>query len=1118
MRKRFFFILSIVFSIAMMASPVSQQSALQEAMRFMKWQQAATSKPKMVKRGTSLNRSGADNASYYIFNAPGGEQGWAIVSGDDRTAPVLAYSPQGTIDPGRLSPAMQALLADYEHQLQALSMMDDATARRSMSAAARVPVATRHSIAPLIASKWDQATPYWNLCPQFMNSDGSGELAYTGCVATSIAQVMNYHKWPKTTTRVIPSYTFTYSNGGYDYGTATTEELPVASFDWNHMRNSYTGAEDEASIHAVAQLMQYAGYAVKMQYGRNSSGAYTDDIPVAFTRYFGYDSTSLHIAYRNDYSQTDWDNLIYGELESGRPVVYNGTAGSGGGHSFVCDGFEMGDFFHINWGWGGMGNGYFQLSVLNPNASGIGGAGVGEGYNMKQNAIVGIKPDLSQTGDTTVAPPDTTVVPQPRSLLSATGISINYNSTTATWERDSKSAGFSIYKSHYINVNFSDHQGSKKKFKEGLALYDMEGNMVELIMTTPVYGQVTSSALGDRVQFGRDLSASNSKKFGKGLVGDYRLVPVCQEQDSTQWLPMLESDRYYIEAKLTNYTATLTCHPVTNLEGKAVVVKGGEKVGLSARVDVTLANNSADRYYGNLYLWVDGEALDPTFTPYTSCITAEVPAGEQKTVSFNFTPTTAGTKSIVVTTDQDGMHAVTGATGSMTVEAKSEAAMNLEVAISALGAQQPAQAGEHGIVWDNQVTFKVTVTNKAAGDYNRYVLAPLFIVKTDSAGNTRGSMVTYEQTSLNLKPGESKDLQFTFDNLAYGSTYSLNVYARNDEPDDSEASHLTNLVKPGESKYYDLQRGLVTWTASGVRHSQQAAASITIPADAAAVSLEGLSFDNVTASANPNVVYLLGAADTVPAGLQGKNVVLGTVAPSLSLTAGHPFFTPVDFTAQQATFTRSLEPAGEHYNWSTMVLPFAPQRVLAQGNEINWRHAPAGRSQQVLVLELVEEDAASSELIFDYAAQMHSCRPYLVALARGVAPAQGMVTFEATQARVTAETKAITSGQSYLLRGTFNTASPAAPYVLRSDLCQFVPSPGVEVQPFEAWAQMLDGTTAATALNIVLPSDIVTGVTGVSVAAPKAGIVYDITGRVMQGSLQELPHGIYIVDGRKVVK
>lgn len=137
MRKRFFFILSIVFSIAMMASPVSQQSALQEAMRFMKWQQAATSKPKMVKRGTSLNRSGADNASYYIFNAPGGEQGWAIVSGDDRTAPVLAYSPQGTIDPGRLSPAMQALLADYERQLQALSMMDDATARRSRAACSR---------------------------------------------------------------------------------------------------------------------------------------------------------------------------------------------------------------------------------------------------------------------------------------------------------------------------------------------------------------------------------------------------------------------------------------------------------------------------------------------------------------------------------------------------------------------------------------------------------------------------------------------------------------------------------------------------------------------------------------------------------------------------------------------------------------------------------------------------------------------------------------------------------------------------------------------------------------------------------------------------------------------
>ena len=445
--------------------------------------------------------------------------------------------------------------------------------------------------------------------------------------------------------------------------------------------------------------------------------------------------------------------------------------------------------------------------------------------------------------------------------------------------------------------------------------------------------------------------------------------------------------------------------------------------------------------------------------------------------------------------------------------------MNLEVAISALGAQQPAQAGEHGIVWDNQVTFNVTVTNKAAGDYNRYVLAPLFIVKTDSAGNARGSMVTYKQASLSLKPGESKDLQFTFDNLAYGSTYALNVYARNDEPDDSEASHLTNLVKPGESKYYDLQRGLVTWTATGQRHSQQAAASITIPDDAAAVSLEGLTFDNVTASANPNVVYLLGAADTVPAGLQGKNVVLGAVAPELSLTAGHPFFTPVDFTAQRATFTRSLEPAGEKgYSWSTIVLPFAPQRVLAQGAEMSWRHAPAGRSQQVMVLELVEEDAAASELIFDYASELHSCRPYLVALGRGVAPAGGMVTFEATQARVTAETKAITSGQAYMLRGTFNTATPAAPCMLRSDLCQFVPTPGAQVQPFEAWVQMLDGTAAATALTIVLPSDIVTGVQDVNVATPKAGIIYDITGRVMQGSLQELPHGIYIVDGRKVVK
>ena len=74
------------------------------------------------------------------------------------------------------------------------------------------------------------------------------------------------------------------------------------------------------------------------------------------------------------YTYDNWIDLIYNELYQGRPVVYGGE-GTDVGHEFVCDGYmyEGGDLFHINWGWGGMSDGYFVLSVLNPDEQGIGG-------------------------------------------------------------------------------------------------------------------------------------------------------------------------------------------------------------------------------------------------------------------------------------------------------------------------------------------------------------------------------------------------------------------------------------------------------------------------------------------------------------------------------------------------------------------------------------------------------------------------------------------------------------------------------------------------------------------------------------------------------------------------
>ncbi len=398
-KNRLFVLLLLCMSLGLVAqaAPVTLEQAQQEAASFVLKKQKAQRTLKIASQANGMMKASTASAAYYVFNI-GNNQGFVIVSGDDRTNPILGYSDEGHFDEAKAPSNMKNWLNEYAQQIALLDQVPAANLSKVLAAPkAENVVDTRNSIAPLISTKWDQATPYWNECPQFMISDDEAdgyELAYTGCVATSMSQLMNFYKYPEATTQEVPSYTFTYGNGLGDYGTYTVPAQPITTFDWAHMRDTYTGAEDEVYTSAVAHLMLYVGCALKSQYGTSATGAYTDDIPKAFA-FFGYGSK---LAYRNDYTQEVWDNMVYQELAAGRPMIYNGTAGSGGGHSFICDGYEYGNYFHINWGWGGMGNGYFQLAVMNPYASGIGGSSSAEGYNMKQNIVYNVLPGGTAPG------------------------------------------------------------------------------------------------------------------------------------------------------------------------------------------------------------------------------------------------------------------------------------------------------------------------------------------------------------------------------------------------------------------------------------------------------------------------------------------------------------------------------------------------------------------------------------------------------------------------------------------------------------------------------------------------------------------------------------------------
>ena len=986
-KNRFFGLLMLLLGIGLLAqaAPISQNQARKEALSFLLNKQISNRSLKPVALSNRILKAG-NQAAFYIFNV-GNNQGFVIVSGDDRINPILGYSYDGHFDEAKAPVNMKNWINDYAQQIALLDNYASIKGAIAAPKAANV-VDTRNSIAPLITTKWDQATPYWNECPQFMNSDDEAdgyELAYTGCVATSMSQLMNFYKYPEQTSQVIPAYSFTYSDGNYNYSTVQMPELPITTFDWAHMRDTYTGAEDEVYTSAVAHLMFYVGCALKSQYGVSATGAYTDDIPKAFGL-FGYGSK---LAYRNDYTQEVWDNMVYQELAAGRPMIYNGTAGSGGGHSFICDGYEYGNYFHINWGWGGMGNGYFQLAIMNPYASGIGGSSSAEGYNMKQNIVYNVIPGGTPPHEDEEEP-----------ALTATG-----TSGPSGWDRDSQSQGFKIYKSKIVKVSYSDHSGSGKKFKTALALQNPADGTFEVLANSEdnIYMQVTTSALGQTHSFGSGV-ASNSNlviPFGAGLTGTYHLIGVYQVEGTTEWKAMKETDRYYIEVNMSSTYCQASTHPTIDLQTTGWQFTGGEKVGVKEQVNVTVKNNSVDRFFGDLYLDFGGQQIDE-YSQYTTVVQAEILPGEESVVTFNVTPASAGTKSVrLMRIDQYGDYITIG-TGSVTIAQSEEAQdINLSVVIKAENSVPADDASSNDVIYDSHALFSATITNHSDGAYNKYVLAPLFIVE-----NGNGSMVTYKQSQISLAAGESKTLYFDFDNLAYGSTYAMNIYARNNVPDSEDASHVDNIVKPGESVYYDIKPGIITWNAQGERNGYKPVENFQIADDAAAVSLEGLTLTSIVPNSNPNTIYLLDENQAVPAALSGKNLVMGNVASSIALKDGYPYFTPQSFTAQSISYERTFTKArqnGVAENWSTIVLPFTPATCSASNGL--WIERFAQEEDGVVKFAEVQNIEANV--------------PYIISIDKAAGLINTPITWSANDALLKAEPIAYTSGDQYLMAGTF---------------------------------------------------------------------------------------------------
>lgn len=373
--KKAILLIALMWALVVAAKPVASDMAAVIAQRYF---------PEVV----DITPQGW--TELYVF-APTEGEGFVVVSADDCTVPVLAFSPTQSFDTTDLPPHVASWFDGYRREVASLRAAG-VTPSKKVIALWRLAKgsSTDATVGPLITTQWGQSSLYKSHCPVW---PGTSDRVVTGCVATATAQVMKYWNHP-----IIGYGTHTYTASGIgvlsvDFDTA---------YWWSQMPNKLNSRSSSTQVAAVAQLMYHVGVSVSMSYGLRSSGAQvTGSRPSAekaLKSYFRY-SPALRGVYKSDYTDAAWTAMMKAEIDHRRPVLYAGYDGSGG-HAFVVDGYNQTGsryYFHINWGWGGGYDGYFTLDSLSPGGGGTGGNATYT-FNMSNEAVVGIQPSEASMG------------------------------------------------------------------------------------------------------------------------------------------------------------------------------------------------------------------------------------------------------------------------------------------------------------------------------------------------------------------------------------------------------------------------------------------------------------------------------------------------------------------------------------------------------------------------------------------------------------------------------------------------------------------------------------------------------------------------------------------------
>lgn len=549
-------------------------------------------------------RAKPDEVYYYVFSA-GDDRGYTIVSGDDRLPAIVGYTESGAYEIDKLPANFVSFMQAYEN------FIDSATDQQIEEVTAWKAQRTAHApVSPFLTSKWNQTEPYNNQCPDYYYYGSGNKLqkdkSVTGCVATAIAQILHYYQCPDQLKATIPAYGIKLSVNGYPNDIQMPEVKAGEGYDWANMLPDYTTGATAVQKEAVAKLMLHVGCAVKMSYGPSSSASATAE---TLTKYFGMDPELTRQLNRRDYQISVWDGMLYEELTAGRPVYYDGQS-TGGGHAFVIHGYSDG-LYYVNWGWGGLADGYFDITLLNPhNTSGAGASSSADGYSMENSMIIGIQPD-NGVKDEIVNP---TILSYKDLVVSVSGIKNSEVSGTVT----ATPLNQSMTEVTFVSVGYKNEEG-------------------HIVNVVPSPYRINGS-VDLKPDYYRSISLSYSFQYAEGKA--YKLMFI-ESRDGSNWIPCHDAEATSVILKIQDGQVSLYKERSELSATVALDAYSGGYAKMSNTIAVSVRNAGEKEYYDKVYVLVNNSSAKPNVYTFALGITA--PANGEASFDFEYTPNAKGT-------------------------------------------------------------------------------------------------------------------------------------------------------------------------------------------------------------------------------------------------------------------------------------------------------------------------------------------------------------------------------------------------------------------------------------------------------------------------------------------